>query len=102
MESLQLPQMSDLVAWWPVLAANATIAFVLNLSIALFMKHSSAVGFIMAGIVKDAAIVLVGATALREPISKLQTLGFLAQLGLIWVWSLMKIYPDKFEGGVFP
>merc|ERR1740130_514100 len=100
MESFKTPMWSDIVAWWPVLAVNATVAFALNLSIALFMKHSSAVGFLMAGITKDCFIVLVGGLALHEQISGVQAVGFAAQLGFIGIWSLMKLYPEKFEGGV--
>merc|ERR1719420_2204711 len=83
-----------------MLAANATLAFGLNVAIALFMKQSSAVGFILAGIVKDAVIVLAGVMILHEPISPLQMVGFVFQLILIWIWSMMKIFPDRFEKGV--
>jgi drug/metabolite transporter (DMT)-like permease len=99
-EHLQTPQWSDIVSWWPILAANAFLAFGLNVAIAFFMKQSSAVGFILAGIVKDAAIVLFGVFALHEPISPIQFFAFAAQLVLIWIWSLMKIFPEKFEKGV--
>lgn len=99
-EHLKTPRMSDIYEWWPLLALNACIAFALNLTIALFMKHSSPVGFILAGIVKDAFIVLASVCALHDPISMLQMVGFVSQLFLIWVWSIMKIYPDKFQGGI--
>merc|ERR1719316_547864 len=66
------------------------------------MKQSSAVGFILAGITKDAVIVLAGALIMHESISKVQMVGFAAQLSFIWIWSLVKIYPDKFEGGILP
>jgi len=100
LQNLQIPDWATIWAWWPVLAANASLAFVLNLSIALFMKQSSAVGFILAGITKDAVIVLAGALVMHESISKVQMFGFAAQLSFIWIWSLVKIYPDKFEGGI--
>lgn len=100
LENLRTPEWKDIVAWWPVLLANATVAFALNLSIALFMKKSSAVGFILAGIAKDAAIVLSGVLALSESISLQQLFGFTLQLGLIWVWSLMKMFPNKFDDGI--
>lgn len=100
-EHLKTPEWSDIIAWWPMLAANATLAFGLNVAIALFMKQSSAVGFILAGIVKDAVIVLAGVTILQEPISPLQMVGFVFQLILIWIWSMMKIFPDRFEKGMW-
>jgi len=102
LEHLKTPQWLDIVTWWPWLAANATLAFGLNITIALFMKHSSAVGFILAGITKDAVIVLVGASAMNEHISAVQAVGFFFQLSFIFVWSLVNIYPEKFAGGVLP
>merc|ERR1719310_1078748 len=47
LEHLKTPAWSDVTDWWPVLLANACLAFALNLAIALFMKSSSAVGFIL-------------------------------------------------------
>eukprot|EP00427_Karlodinium_veneficum_P000447 CAMPEP_0169167428 /NCGR_PEP_ID=MMETSP1015-20121227/60472_1 /TAXON_ID=342587 /ORGANISM="Karlodinium micrum, Strain CCMP2283" /LENGTH=202 /DNA_ID=CAMNT_0009240149 /DNA_START=261 /DNA_END=869 /DNA_ORIENTATION=+ len=69
-------------------------------SIALFMKNSSAVAFILAGIAKDAMIVLAGVLVLHEPISALQSVAFFAQLVLIFTWSAAKTFPDKFKGGI--
>lgn len=96
----KVPQWSDVVAWWPLLLANASVAFALNLCVALFMKQSSAVGFILAGITKDAVIVMAGALFMRESLSHVQMLGFAFQLLFIWVWSLMKLSPKQFEGGI--
>eukprot|EP00929_Paragymnodinium_shiwhaense_P113392 TRINITY_DN81684_c0_g1_i1.p1 TRINITY_DN81684_c0_g1~~TRINITY_DN81684_c0_g1_i1.p1 ORF type:complete len:390 (+),score=92.23 TRINITY_DN81684_c0_g1_i1:151-1320(+) len=99
-ENFALPEWSDIVAWWPLLAANAMLAFTLNVAIALFMKWSSAVTYILAGIVKDAMIVICGSILLHEIITPVQTVGFAIQLGGIVVWSLMKAKPEKFEHGV--
>mmetsp|Transcript_43779 Transcript_43779/g.82091 ORF Transcript_43779/g.82091 Transcript_43779/m.82091 type:complete len:374 (-) Transcript_43779:88-1209(-) len=101
LDMLRIPNFSDLLTWWPVLLANATVAFTLNVTIAVFIKHSSAVAFILAGITKDAVIVLAGGAFLGELVSKLQVFAFACQLVLIWLWSLMKLFPDKFEDGVF-
>eukprot|EP00929_Paragymnodinium_shiwhaense_P013430 TRINITY_DN121285_c0_g1_i1.p1 TRINITY_DN121285_c0_g1~~TRINITY_DN121285_c0_g1_i1.p1 ORF type:complete len:392 (+),score=101.38 TRINITY_DN121285_c0_g1_i1:96-1271(+) len=95
----QTPTLADIHEWWPFLAANAVVAFSLNVVIALFVKYSSAVAFILCGIVKDAAIVLVGCAFLSEVISGLQAFGFLLQLGGITVWSLAKKFPDRFKYG---
>lgn len=95
------PQMSDLVAWWPMLLLNAMLAFLLNLVIALFVKHSSAVAFTLAGVCKDAMIVLVGGCFLGEVVTGMQAFGFTIQLVAITVYSLAKTFPDKFERGVF-
>mmetsp|Transcript_37745 Transcript_37745/g.108278 ORF Transcript_37745/g.108278 Transcript_37745/m.108278 type:complete len:392 (-) Transcript_37745:107-1282(-) len=50
--ALLLPTTADLVVWWPHLLANSCIAFAVNVVVALFVKHSSAVSFILAGMVK--------------------------------------------------
>jgi len=90
---------SHLVNWWPYLVANSCIAFALNVTIALFIKQSSAVAFILAGIVKDVSIVTVGCLMFSEHISLLQGTGFGLQLCGILVWSLVKTFPDRFEDG---
>jgi len=99
-KNFALPVQADFEAWWPHLLANACIAFCLNVSIAMFMKHSSAVAFILAGILKDAMIVLCGCFLLKETISTMQFIGFVLQLIAILVWSLMKLHPEKFEDGI--
>jgi len=97
---LRTPHREDLAAWWPHLAANTLLAFTLNVVIALFVKQSSAIAFLLAGIVKDAMIVISAAVFLRETITPLQAVGFALQLGTITVYSLVKTFPDHFEQGV--
>jgi hypothetical protein len=99
-EHLDTPRWSEVVHWAPVLMINACVALALNIIIALFVKHSSAVAFILAGIVKDAAIVMAGTLFFHEAVSSLQFIGFSLQLLGIMVWSLMKSFPDKFEHGI--
>jgi len=94
------PQWHHLEQWWPHLFANACIAFMLNVVIALFVKHSSAIAFILAGIVKDAMIVTVGATFLREVITMIQAVGFGLQLAAILLWSVIKTFPERFDAGL--
>jgi len=96
---LQAPQWSEIVAWWPHLLLNVCVAFALNVSIAMFVKHSSGVSFVLAGIAKDAAIVLAGIVFMHEQISGLQAFGFCMQLLLIWNWSLMSTFQTDFERG---
>lgn len=100
LETLQTPAWKDVVHWAPVLLANCCVAFSLNLTIALFLKYSTPISFILAGIAKDACIVSAGATFLGEMVSTVQVAAFALQLGLIWVWSMMKIFPEHFENGV--
>lgn len=94
------PQWHHVVTWWPLLLVNACVAFLLNVVIALFVKHSSAIAFILAGVVKDAMIVAVGGMFFREVITVIQGFGFVLQLGGILVWSCLKTFPDRFEDGV--
>jgi len=98
---LLLPSLADLAHWWPHLLANSCIAFTLNVVIALFVKHSSAVSFILAGMVKDAMIVISGVFILSEVISRVQAVGFTIQLMLILVYTLAKSFPKEFENGIF-
>lgn len=99
-EYLMVPHWADVIHWWPHLIGNALVAFCLNVIIALFVKHSSAVAFILAGICKDAMIVAAGGFLLNEYISTLQVIGFTLQLCFILLYTLVKTFPEKFEDGV--
>lgn len=92
---LKIAQWRDLATWWPELLANSMLAFLLNIVIAFFMKHTTPMGFVLAGIVKDACIVIAGALILGEDVTSTQVFGFIFQLGLVWTWSMMKLFPDK-------
>lgn len=99
-DHFHIPTMTDISAWWPYLLLNSLVAFALNVVVALFIKHSEAVSFILAGILKDAMIVCIGAFVLREMISVLQIVGFSMQIVGILIWSAMKLYPEAFERGI--
>jgi hypothetical protein len=99
-QNFSLPFWHDIWQWWPHLLANACLACALNTIIAVFIKRSSAVAFILAGFVKDAMIVTVAAVVLQEAISQMQAFGFSVQLTGTMVWSLIKTYPDHFEDGM--
>jgi len=86
--------------WWPYLLANSLVAFSLNVVIALFIKHTSAVPFILAGMVKDVVIVSAGATLFHEHIAPLQVVGFILQMSGILLWSIVKTFPQNFEDGM--
>lgn len=88
-------------AWWMYLIPNALLAFSVNVVIAFFIKNSSAVAFILAGIVKDVMIVSVGTVVFHEHVAMIQVIGFGLQLIGILVWSLTKTFPDNFEEGFF-
>lgn len=95
-----IPHMHDLYTWWPYLLVNSLLAFALNVVVALFIKHSQAVSFILVGILKDAMIVMMGAVFLREVITFLQLIGFSLQILGILIWSILKTFPSEFEGGI--
>jgi hypothetical protein len=99
-EHFLIPEMHHLVQWWPHLLANSCIAFMLNVVVALFIKYSTAVAFILAGIVKDAMIVATSALVLKEVITVIQGIGFALQLCAILVWSMIKTFPERFEAGI--
>lgn len=97
---LMTPSWADLVLWSPYLFLNAGVAFCLNVVIALFIKYSSAVAFILAGMAKDAMIVCSGVFIMKEIITTLQAVGFALQLGLICLYTMTKTFPDQFEKGM--
>jgi hypothetical protein len=93
------PTLADLQLWGPVLVANLLLAFSLNLVVAFFVQHTAAVACVLAGIVKDAAIVIAGCIAFGESMSQLQVVGFAIQLGTITLWGMMKLFTKDFEDG---
>lgn len=87
--------------WLPFLALNSTLAFSMNIIMAYFIKYTSGVAFILAGVTKDILIVTVGAIVFHELISGLQIFAFSLQIMLIFTWSLCKTFPERFEDGFF-
>jgi len=79
---------------WHLLLPNASLAFVLNLTVATAIKEVSAVGFILTGVVKDIVLVVVSAVAFGETVAPMQALGFSMMLAGVVFWSLMKAAPD--------
>merc|ERR1711871_1486405 len=95
-----VPSFAHLEAWAPMLFLNAFIAFALNVVIAAVIQKVSSVGFLLAGIAKDALIVLCGCLFLGEEISRCQGLGFALQLQGTLAWTVLKSYPEEFEAGM--
>lgn len=94
-EALSLPQWPVLRSHFWLLLGNALLAFCMNVVHALFMKNSSAITFILTGVLlKDILIVLAGSVLLGDPISSMQIWGFGMQLVGILMWSLMKASPS--------
>lgn len=87
---LKLPTIQELVTWAPLLFLNSAIVYGLNIGITSLVKHTSPVGLCLAGMLKDAAVVVSGVGLHGEYISKMQTAGFVCQLGLIYMYAHLK------------
>lgn len=83
----------DLAQMWPLLIANACVAFVLNVMVATVIKECSAVGFVLCGLTKDIAIVLFSTAAFHEHVTRKQALAFVITLAGVFYWSHMKTNP---------
>lgn len=84
---LVLPAIANIISWWPLLLSNAVITYGLNIGITMLVKYTSPVGLCLAGLLKDAAVVVTGVALHGESISSVQTAGFLAQMGLIYMYA---------------
>jgi hypothetical protein len=94
-EALSLPPREVIVEHRWLLLGNGMLAFAMNISHALFIKNSSAITFILTGVVmKDVVIVVAASIILGEILSPLQVCGFAMQLIGILAWSLMKAFPQ--------
>eukprot|EP00450_Noctiluca_scintillans_P012597 CAMPEP_0194490940 /NCGR_PEP_ID=MMETSP0253-20130528/9983_1 /TAXON_ID=2966 /ORGANISM="Noctiluca scintillans" /LENGTH=150 /DNA_ID=CAMNT_0039331623 /DNA_START=108 /DNA_END=560 /DNA_ORIENTATION=- len=85
--------LTDLAAWWMYIVPNACLAFVMNVTVSLLIKECSAFAFILAGLVKDAFIVALGANILGETVVGQQYTGFVVCLSGVFFWSYSRIDP---------
>jgi len=81
----------DFMQMWPYLLANASIAFFLNILIALTIKRLSALAFVIIGLVKDSVIVASSALIFHDPIAQQQKIGFVIIMAGIAMWSRLKM-----------
>lgn len=70
------------------------LAFALNVTIALVLKNCSAMGFIVAGQVKDILIVVASTRLFGDSISQFQYLGFAVTLAGCCAWAALKLNPN--------
>lgn len=90
--ALQVPTLTEIFEYRWLLVASACLAFGMNVSHAAFIKQSSAITFILMGVLlKDVLIVGAGAAFMGDQLSSMQVVGFAMQLLGILVWSLMKL-----------
>lgn len=80
-----------------LLAGNVAVAFSLNFITANYLKHGSPLSLLLTNLIKDAMIVIAGCTLFGDPISVEQGCGFTAQLFFIFLWSVMKAFPETFQ-----
>jgi len=97
---LAVPSREVLFEWAPVLLMNCCVAFGLNLSIAMLIKHTSAMTYIFCGVLKDIAAVLVSVFLVHETVTHVQVAAFFVQVLAVFTWSLYTSDPRKFEGGI--
>merc|ERR1719436_682787 len=86
--------LTDAADWWPCLIPNACLAFCLNVTIALVIKQTSAVGFIITGITKDIVLVVFSSFLFHDVITLKQWLSFCVTLSGVFFWSFMKVWPE--------
>eukprot|EP00448_Togula_jolla_P029443 CAMPEP_0170622194 /NCGR_PEP_ID=MMETSP0224-20130122/28998_1 /TAXON_ID=285029 /ORGANISM="Togula jolla, Strain CCCM 725" /LENGTH=341 /DNA_ID=CAMNT_0010948491 /DNA_START=111 /DNA_END=1136 /DNA_ORIENTATION=- len=79
---------------WQYLLPSALLAYALNLIIAMVLKNCSAMGFILAGMLKDIIIVVVSSHIFGDVIAGSQYMGFAVTLAGCGTWSLLKLMPN--------
>ncbi|CAE8598040.1 unnamed protein product, partial [Polarella glacialis] len=83
--------MTDFLAIWPLLLANACVAFLLNVTIATTLKRLATLAFVIIGLVKDIVIICSSAFIFGDKISHQQLSGFTVTLVGIALWSHLKM-----------
>jgi len=85
-----------LVVFWPYLACNVLLAFMLQVTTALTIRGLSALGFSLASVLKDLGIVAAASLVLHEILTPLQLCGFAGSVAGIGLYSAMKLFPSVF------
>lgn len=79
---------------WHLLLPNALVAFSLNVTISIVIKQTSAMGFILAGVVKDMVIVIASTRLFGDTLASQQILGFSIATFGIFMWSFIRVQPS--------
>lgn len=97
---LAVPYTSDWFRMRWYLLFSCCLAFGLNLFMMLFLKCCSPVSFMLTNIIKDVAIVFIGIAFMGHHLGAMQAIGFALQLILVFIWSMMKQFPQEFDDGM--
>lgn len=100
LEFVTTPAWSVVVEWWPALLLNALLAFALTMTTTLTVKYANAMGLIFTGVIKDTMIIVFGSYFFGEKVTIVQAIGFSLQLCGIVMYSMIKLYPERFEWGI--
>lgn len=92
---IQTASLADYATWWPHLLANGLTALALNLTASIFIARTSAVGFIVVGIMKDVVLILIDVLISGTPISGLQIVAFACQVIFVGCYSLFKTFSKE-------
>lgn len=91
MSSSNMTVLTDLGLYWPHVLGNASLAFLLNVAIAMTLKRLSTLAFVIIGICKDIVIVAASAAVFHDPISNMQVGGFGVTICGIAMWGHVKM-----------
>eukprot|EP00931_Biecheleriopsis_adriatica_P062274 TRINITY_DN3750_c0_g2_i1.p1 TRINITY_DN3750_c0_g2~~TRINITY_DN3750_c0_g2_i1.p1 ORF type:complete len:372 (+),score=61.64 TRINITY_DN3750_c0_g2_i1:100-1116(+) len=83
--------LSDFYAHYPLIVANASLAFLLNVMIAVILKRLSALAFVVIGLTKDIVIVLASSIVFGDTVSMMQRYSFGITLFGIYLWANLKM-----------
>eukprot|EP00403_Amphidinium_massartii_P037627 CAMPEP_0178437398 /NCGR_PEP_ID=MMETSP0689_2-20121128/34973_1 /TAXON_ID=160604 /ORGANISM="Amphidinium massartii, Strain CS-259" /LENGTH=348 /DNA_ID=CAMNT_0020059601 /DNA_START=89 /DNA_END=1132 /DNA_ORIENTATION=+ len=96
-----VPTAETLMSYGPHLALNCLLAFCLNVSIAFLIPAVSSMGYIFCQVTKDICALLVGVLVVREPVSNLQKAAFVVQIAAVYLWSMLKAFPEEMQHGLW-
>mmetsp|Transcript_52095 Transcript_52095/g.138837 ORF Transcript_52095/g.138837 Transcript_52095/m.138837 type:complete len:331 (-) Transcript_52095:83-1075(-) len=85
--------LTDFAAQWMYLIPNGCLAFTMNVAVSMLIKECSALAFVLAGLVKDAVIVVLGALYMGEIVVEQQYVGFVVCLTGVFFWSYCRVDP---------
>ncbi|CAE8683173.1 unnamed protein product [Polarella glacialis] len=83
--------LTDFLAMWPLLLANAGLAFLLNVTIATLLKKLGTLTLIIIGILKDIVTIASPSFLFGDEISHQQCAGYTVALLGIAMWSHLKM-----------